>query len=123
MNTLVREVTDAEMAILSLLWDHGPSPIWRLTEMLSRSGMTLCCAKVEQSLNSLESKGFIGVDRLALVHVFRAHCSRDEYIGGQLRAMIDKYCGGLLTPLLPVLLQHETLNAAQRRELRTRYIS
>jgi len=118
MDTPVPEVTDTELAILRLLWDHGSSPIRKLTETLYSSGTTSHYATVQKLLDRLESKGFVARDRSSMVHVFRPLCSRDAYIGGRLRTMADKLCGGSLTPLLTNLLQHEQLSAEQRRELR-----
>ncbi len=113
------DVTDTELAILRLLWDHGPSTIRKLTELLYGSGTTSHYATVQKLLDRLESKGFVARDRSSMVHVFRPLCSRDAYIGGQLRTMADKLCGGSLAPLLTNLLHHERLTAEQRRELRS----
>ena len=44
--------------------------------------------------------------------------TRDAYIGGQVRAMAQKLCGGSLTPLLTHLIRTESLSAKDRSELR-----
>jgi BlaI family penicillinase repressor len=51
-------------------------------------------------------------------HVFKAAVSREAYLGGQLRSMAEKLCGGSLTPLLTHLIRTETLSKMERNELR-----
>lgn len=118
METPAPEVTETELSILQLLWDQGPAPIRQLTNALYPSGSASHYATVQKLLDRLEAKGLVARDRSSMPHVFRSICSRDQYIGGQLRAMADKLCGGSLTPLLTHLLQREQLSAEERRELR-----
>ena len=118
MDTPASEVTDTELAILQMLWEHGPAAIRHLTDLLYPSGTTAHYATVQKLLDRLETKGYVGRDRSSMTHVFRALMTRDDYIGGQLRAMADKLCGGSVTPLLTNLLQREHFSAEERRELR-----
>lgn len=119
MGSTAREApTEAELAVLQALWDDGPSTIRHLTDKLYPSGSASHYATVQKLLERLEDKGYVNRDRAAMTHIFTATLGRDAYIGGQLRAMAEKLCGGSLTPLLTHLLQTERLSAAERRELR-----
>src|SRR5262245_30644623 len=121
MDKAREEVTEAELAILQVLWDDGPSTIRHLTDELYPSGGVAHYATVQKLLQRLEREydpPYVLRDRSAMTHVFRAAVSRDDYIGGQLRVMAEKLCGGSLTPLLTHLLQVERLSAEERRELR-----
>src|SRR5207253_2491412 len=100
-----QDVTDAELAVLNVLWDGGPATIRQITDALYPQGGVSKYATVQKLLERLESDGYVLRDRTASVHVFAAAVSRDELIGRRLRSLADKLCGGSLTPLLSQLLQ------------------
>ena len=111
-------VTDAELRVLHALWDRGPSTIRRLTDHLYPGGGQSSYATVQKLLDRLEEAGCVARDRSAMTHVFVAAVSRDEYIGGQLRAVADRLCGGSVTPLLTHLLKAQPISDDDRKELR-----
>jgi predicted transcriptional regulator len=113
-----RDITDAELAVLQVLWDLGEAPIRRLAETLYPSGSVAHYATVQKLLERLEAKGCVKRDRGSAVHVFMAAVSREDLIGRRLRAMADKLCGGSLTPLLSHLVRSTRLTARERQELR-----
>ena len=112
------EVTETELAMLQVLWDHGPSTIRQLTDALYPEGGVAQYATVQKLLERLEAKGCVRRDRGAAVHVFAADIRRDELIGRRLRAVAEKLCGGSLTSLLTHLVQTTRLSARERQELR-----
>lgn len=113
------DVTDAELALLTALWDHGPAPIRRLAERVYGEGGPSTYATVQKLLERLEQKGCVTRDRSGSVHVFDATVGRDELIGRRLRAVADSLCGGSFTPLLTHLVEGEGLSSSERDELRS----
>lgn len=113
-----RDVTEAELAVLRRLWEHGPATIRQLTEAVYGRDGTSAYATVQKLLERLESKGFVERDRGGGVHVFRAAVGRDELIGRKLRAVADTLCGGSLTPLLTHLVRGHRLSDQERKALR-----
>jgi predicted transcriptional regulator len=113
-----RDVTEAELAIMQVLWDTGPAAIRLIAEKLYPPGSVAHYATVQKLLERLESKRCVARDRRSAVHVFSAAVSRDELIGRRLRAVADTLCGGSLTPLLSHLVRTTRLSARQRQELR-----
>ena len=111
-------VTDAELRVLHALWDLGPSTIRRLTDHLYPGGGQSSYATVQKLLDRLEEANCAARDRSAMTHVFVAAVTRDDFIGGQLRAVAERLCGGSVTPLLTHLLKSETLSDDDRKELR-----
>ena len=111
-------VTDAELRVLQALWDLGPSTIRKLTDHLYPGGGQSAYATVQKLLDRLEDAGCVARDRSAMSHVFVAAVTRDELIGGQLRVVAERLCGGSVAPLLTHLLKSETLSEADRKELR-----
>ncbi len=113
-----QDITDAELAVLQLLWEQGPAAIRRLTDALYPKGGAAQYATVQKLLERLEAKGFVRRDRSAAVHVFAAAVDREEVIGRRLRDMAAQLCGGSLTPLLTHLVRTSRLTAEEREELR-----
>jgi predicted transcriptional regulator len=89
-----------------------------LTERLYRTVTPAIYSTVQKLLERLEADDCVTRQRTATPHVFEAVVSRDQYIGGQLRAMAEKLCGGAMTPILTHLVRTETLSAKERNELR-----
>jgi BlaI family transcriptional regulator, penicillinase repressor len=112
------EVSNAELRVLHSLWDFGPSTIRQLTERLYPAVTAAHYATVQKLLERLEKDQYAGRDRSVTPHIYRAAITRDAYIGGQLRVMAEKLCGGSLTPLLTHLIKIEALSAKERSELR-----
>ena len=113
-----QDITDAELAVLQVLWDEGPQPIRRITDALYPSGKTAQYATVQKLLERLEAKGCVRRDRSAAIHVFAATLQRDELVGRRLQAVAEKLCGGSWTPLLTHLVQAQRLSDEDRQLLR-----
>lgn len=112
-----RDITDAELGVLEVLWAVGPATIRRITDTLHPAGTTAQYATVQKLLDRLEEKKCIRRDRSGWAHTFSAAIDRDELIGRKLRAVADKLCGGSLTPLLTHLVRARALSAQERREV------
>ena len=113
-----KDITDAELTVLEVLWAQGPASIRRVTDDLYPSGRVAQYATVQKLLERLEDKKFVRRDRSGAVHLFSAMVDRNELIGRRLRAVADSLCGGSLTPLLSHLVESQVLTARERRELR-----
>jgi predicted transcriptional regulator len=113
-----RDITDAELAVLQVLWDEGPCSIRRITDRLYPDGTTAQYATVQKLLERLEAKSCVRRDRSEAVHTFTASIDRDELIGRHLQSVAEKLCGGSWTPLLTHLVQNQKLSARDRQALR-----
>jgi BlaI family penicillinase repressor len=119
MNQRNQDVTEAELALLQVLWDDGPATIRQLVERVYKQTGTSVYATVQKLLDRLEAKGCVERERGGPVHIFRAAINRDELIGRRLRAVADSLCGGSLSPLLTHLVEGRGLSDQERRELRS----
>ena len=113
-----QDVTDAELAVLQILWDDGPATIRRLTDLLYPGGGAPQYGTVQKLLDRLEAKGCVRRDRTTAAHTFAAAIAREDLIGRRLQDMAEKLCGGSLTPLLTHLVRTRRLSARERQELR-----
>jgi predicted transcriptional regulator len=115
---MLHDVTDAELAVLRVLWERGSSTIRQLTDRLYPEGTEAHYATVQKLLERLEAKRHVARDRGGHAHHFAARTDRDTLVGHRLRAMAEKLCGGLMGPLLTHLVRAEELSARERQELR-----
>ncbi len=104
--------------MLQVLWEHGPLPIRRITDLLYPEGRTAHYATVQKLLERLESKDCVRRDRSTSVHVFSAGIDRAELVGRRLQQVAEKLCGGSWTPLLTHLVQAQKLSQSERQTLR-----
>ncbi|MFV0443914.1 MAG: BlaI/MecI/CopY family transcriptional regulator [Planctomycetaceae bacterium] len=113
-----RDVTDAELAILQVLWERGEVTVRDLVEQLYPAGTPSDLATVQKLLKRLEDKGCLGRNRSLWPHRFRAAIQRDELILRRLQSTADDLCAGSLTPVLTHLVHSQQLTAGDRDTLR-----
>lgn len=107
-----RDVTEAELAVLRVLWADGPSPVRAVADAVGAQAAT-----AQKLLERLEDKGWVERDRTGPVQRFRAAAARDDLIGRRLRGIAEDLCEGSMTPLLSHLVQ-TGLSAGDRKALR-----
>src|SRR5436309_12648113 len=75
MNRSRRKPTDAELAILRVLWAHGPSTVRQVAEIMGReTGYTT----VLKLLQIMTEKGLVRRDQTMRTHVYEAAYSQDQ---------------------------------------------
>jgi predicted transcriptional regulator len=112
-----QDVTDAELAILQVLWDRGASSVRELAERLYPPGTGSDLATVQNLLKRLESKECVRRDRSTWPHLFLPAIARDELIGRRLQTTADALCAGSLEPLVTHLVTSR-LSGQERERLR-----
>ena len=112
-----QDVTDAELAVLQVLWDQGPATRRQITDVLYPGGGPAHYTTVQKLLERLETKHFVRRQRGGSVRTFTAAVGREELISRRLRDVADKLCGGSLTPLLINLVRTESLTDREVRDL------
>jgi predicted transcriptional regulator len=118
MDTPAKDVTDAELAVLHVLWDRGPCTIRQLTDELYPDGSDVHYATVQKLLERLQNKEHVARDRSGHAHRFSALTDRDTLVGQRLRTVAEKLTGGMMAPLLTHLVRAETLSRQEREQLR-----
>ncbi len=112
-----KDVTDAELAVLQVLWERGPAAIRELTEVLYPQDVETQYSTVKRLLARLEAKGFVRRDRREAVHRFHTIVDRDDWVGRRLKRLADSLCGGSISPLLTQLARSHNLTEPQRQAL------
>jgi len=111
------EVTEAEWEILNIVWEKEPCAAGTVQEALvDRKDWAYTTVKL--TMNRMVKKGFLEIEKIRNLHLFRACISRAEARRGELRKMLDRAFGGALTPMLKFLIEHEGLSVEETAELR-----
>ncbi len=111
-------VTDAELAILKLLWRHEQMTVRQLTDSLYPAGSNSDIATVQKLIQRLEKKKLVKRDRSTHAHLFVALITQNEFAGEQLAAMADKLSDGSMAPLLIHLVEKKKITKKEQAEIR-----
>ena len=113
-----QDVTEAELAVLDVLWDQAPATVRQISERLYPSGNSAHHATVQKLLDRLKTKQFVARDSSVWPHQFRAMIQRGDLIALRLRTTAEQLCEGKLDPLLSHLVQAGKLSSTERKSLR-----
>lgn len=111
-------MTDAELAVLQVLWDRGAATVRDIVDELYPAGTPSDLATVQKLLQRLEEKGCLGRNRNAWPHIFRPAIQREDLIGRRLQSTADELCAGSFSPLLTHLVKSQRLSRKDRETLR-----
>src|SRR5262245_61718617 len=113
-----QDVTDAELAVLEILWQSGPATLRQLVEAVYPTASESDYATVKKLVARLEAKRCVVRDRSGPVLVVKPAVGRQELIQRRLQAVADTLCEGDRTPLLMHLLQTTSVTPQELREIR-----
>ncbi|WP_243295119.1 MULTISPECIES: BlaI/MecI/CopY family transcriptional regulator [Geothrix] len=105
--------TDAELAILRVLWERGPSTVRQVFEVLS-SERELGYTTVLKMLQIMDEKGLVARDVTDRTHVFSARETQVQTQRHLLDDLLDKAFGG---SSLSLVMQALATRRASREEL------
>ncbi len=103
-------VTDTELAVLRVLWQHGKQTAREITEKVYSGYSASDFATVHSMLKRLEAKGAIDRDRSTHPHGFTAAVTETDIIGFTLAEMADKFSGGSMAPFILHLMEARKLS-------------
>ena len=109
--------TDAELAILSVLWDRGPSTVRDVNQELSRSqasGYTT----VLKLLQIMTDKGLVTRDESERAHVYAPRLSERRTQRQLLADLVDRAFGGSSAKLVLHALADRPASSDELRDIR-----
>jgi BlaI family transcriptional regulator, penicillinase repressor len=113
----VAELTEAEWEIMRIVWEKEPCAAGAVQEALAAT-RDWCYATVKLTMDRMVAKGFLEIERIRNLQLFRSCLSEVEARRGELRKMLTRAFGGALTPMLKFLIEHEGLSKEEAAELR-----
>ena len=110
--------TDAELAVLKVLWQDGPRTARGLAESIYPGGAESEFASVHSFLQRLERKGLVTRNRRVAPHIFSAAVSQSDVVGSELTALADRLGDGSIAPLIMHLVAEKRLTKKEAAEIR-----
>lgn len=115
-----QSLTNAELAVMDLLWQTDRLTARRIREQLYADAAKAQHGTVQRLLQSLEDKGYVDRDRTLYVHFFSAVISRETYAGMQFESLADKLTAGSFAPLITHLIEKKRISREEIDRIRAR---
>lgn len=98
-NAVLPRPTDAELAILRVLWERGPSTVRQVHDVLSRERPTAYTTALKL-LQIMTDKGLVRRDESERTHVYHPRLSEEQTQRQLVRDLLDRAFGGSATKLV-----------------------
>ena len=115
--TSVPRPTDAELAILRVLWDRGPSTVRQVHEQLAQ-GRPAAYTTALKLLQIMTEKGLVDRDDRDRTHIYRARLSEETTQRQLVRDLLDRAFGGSAGKLVMQALATRRASAEELRDIR-----
>jgi BlaI family penicillinase repressor len=110
-------LTEAEWAIMRVVWENEPCAAGTVQEALVKS-RDWAYSTVKTTMDRMARKGFLRVDKIRNLQLFRPCISEVDAKRGEFRTMLKKAFDGALTPMMQFLIEHEELSQEEISQLR-----
>jgi predicted transcriptional regulator len=110
--------TDAELAILRVLWERGPSTVRQVHEVLASRGRPTAYTTALKLLQIMTDKGLVRRDESDRTHIYHARLSEDQTQRQLVRDLLDRAFGGSATKLVMQALNARRATPDELGEIR-----
>jgi predicted transcriptional regulator len=110
--------TDAELAILRILWERGPSTVRQVHDVLARDRQAAYTTALKL-LQIMTEKGLVDRDDRDRTHVYRARLGEEQTQRQLIRDLVDRAFGGSATKLVMQALAARRASPEELRDIRT----
>ena len=109
--------TDAELAILRILWERGPSTVRQVHEVLARDRQAAYTTALKL-LQIMTEKGLVERDERDRTHVYRPRLGEEQTQRQLVRDLVDRAFGGSSMKLVLQALASKRASAEVLRDIR-----
>lgn len=117
MGEMTPRPTDAELAILRILWQRGPSTVRQVYEVLGRERPTAYTTALKL-LQIMAEKGLVSRDERERTHIYQARLSEEQTQRQLVRDLLDRAFGGSSTKLVMQALAARRASSEELSEIR-----
>jgi BlaI family penicillinase repressor len=114
---LPQSLTEAEWAIMEVVWRAQPCAAGAVQEALQRSH-GWAYSTVKTTMDRMVAKGFLGTHAIRNLNLYTPLLSRDEARRSELQRCLRRAFDGALTPMIQFLFEKEDLSDSELQELR-----
>ena len=109
--------TDAELAILRVLWERGASTVRQVHDILSRERPTAYTTALKL-LQIMTEKGLVRRDETDRTHIYHPRLTEEQTQRQLVRDLLDRAFGGSSTKLVMQALAARRTSAEELTEIR-----
>lgn len=110
-------LTEAEWAIMEVLWEKQPCAAGTIQEALQGSH-GWAYSTVKTTMDRMVAKGLLATEAIRNLTLFRALVDRDQVRMGELRKFLRRAFAGAVSPMIQFLVEHEDLSEQDLDDLR-----
>ncbi len=110
-------LTEAEWEIMKVVWEKQPCAAGTVQETLAES-KDWAYSTVKTTMDRMVEKGFLKVEKIRNLQLFRSCISQVDAKRGEFRKMLKRAFDGALTPMMQFLIEHEGLSKSEAEQLR-----
>jgi predicted transcriptional regulator len=116
-NSPLPRPTDAELAILRVLWERGPSTVRQVHDVLCRERPTAYTTALKL-LQIMTEKGLVRRDETDRTHIYHPRLSEDQTQRQLVRDLLDRAFGGSASKLVMQALAARRATPEELGEIR-----
>lgn len=113
---MAERISDAEHAVMEVLWDESPLTANYVADRLAPS-QDWTLATVKTLLSRLLAKGALAAEAQGRRFLYRPVMARADYVSGESQRLVDRLFGGKLSPLVAHMAEQEALTAEDIAEI------
>ena len=110
--------TDAELAILRILWDRGPSTVRQVHDVLANDRQAAYTTALKL-LQIMTEKGLVERDERDRTHIYRARLSEETTQRQLVRDLLDRAFNGSSGKLVMQALATRRVSAEELKDIRS----
>lgn len=111
------DMTEAEWAIMKIVWEHQPCAAGTVQEALARE-LGWAYSTVKTTMDRMAGKGLLEIERVRNLQLFSAKVDRRQAAGWEFRRMLARAFDGALGPMMQYLVENEKLTSEDLDQLR-----
>lgn len=110
-------LTEAEWAIMKVVWENEPCAAGTVQESLEKT-RGWAYSTVKTTMDRMVTKGLLEITRIRNLQLFNSKITEADAQKGEFRRMLGRAFNGALTPMVQFLVEHEELSTEELRQLR-----
>ena len=111
------ELTEAEWAIMKIVWESQPCAAGTVQEALEKS-KDWAYSTVKTTMDRMVVKGLLEITKIRNLQLFSSRISEDDARKGEFRKMLKRAFDGALTPMMQFLIEQDDFSKDDLDNLR-----
>ncbi|MGD0551090.1 MAG: BlaI/MecI/CopY family transcriptional regulator [Sedimentisphaerales bacterium] len=115
--TAFGELTEAEWAIMKVVWEHQPCAAGTVQDALATE-RGWAYSTVKTTMDRMVDKGLLKINKVRNLQLFSSQINRTQAAKGEFSKMLSRAFDGALAPMVQFLVENENISEEHVKELR-----